>query len=76
MFFRKTTKQLEAGLWMEAKKLYRPLITYPTGHPKAGEFMGKARIKESTHDIYFPSGARIQFSYMERDQHAEDNLQG
>lgn len=75
-FFRKTVKQLDNTLWPLAKKLYRPFLVYPEGHPKAGKFIGKANIKEAAKTIYFPSGAKLLFTYLDRYVDAENNLQG
>lgn len=71
VFFRKTIKQLRRTLWKEAKKMYMPLLM-----DKNGKFIGKAAIKEQDMIIRFPSGATIEFSYLDRDQSAEENWQG
>ncbi|WNO47294.1 hypothetical protein [Vibrio phage vB_VibM_10AMN] len=71
VFFRKTIKQLRRTLWKEAKKMYMPLLMN-----KNGKFIGKAVIKEQDMIIRFPSGATIEFSYLDRDQSAEENWQG
>lgn len=60
VFIRKTTLQLEGGLWTEAKALYEP-------------FGIKVREKQKT--IIFPSGAKFLFTYCELDKHC-DNFQG
>ena len=75
-FFRKTVKQLDNTLWPLAKRLYRPFLVYPLGHPKAGKFIGQANIKEAAHTIIFPSGAKMLFTYLDRYVDAENNLQG
>lgn len=71
VFFRKTIKQLKRTLWKEAKKMYMPLLMN-----KDGKFIGKANIKEQEMLIIFPTGATIEFSYLDRDQSAEENWQG
>lgn len=50
VYFRKNTTQLDGGLWPDAKKLF-------------SRFGGVAR--EQAHEINFPSGATIKFTYME-----------
>lgn len=71
VFFRKTIKQLRRTLWKEAKKMYMPLIMN-----KKGKFIGKAVIKEQDMIIRFPSGATLEFSYLDRDSDCEQNWQG
>lgn len=71
VFFRKTIKQLKRTLWKEAKKMYTPLLIN-----KDGKFIGKAVIKEQEMLIRFPTGATIEFSYLDRDSDAEMNWQG
>jgi predicted phage terminase large subunit-like protein len=56
VYFRRTTTQLEGGLWPAAKKLY-------------SLFGGRALEKPKT--IVFPSGARIKFAYMDLEKHAD-----
>ena len=75
VFFRKTVKQLERTLWKEAKKIYGPFLRYQSG-PKKGKFIGAANIKEKDKLIIFPSGAIIEFSYLDSDQTTEENWQG
>ena len=71
VFFRKTVKQLRRTLWKEAKKMYMPLLIN-----KNGKFIGKAVIKEQDMIIRFPTGATLEFSYLDRDSTAEMNWQG
>ena len=71
VFFRKTTKQLERALWPSAKSMYMPFLV-----DKNGKFRGEARIQEQDHRITFPSGARLEFTYMDKDKDAELNFQG
>ncbi len=71
VFFRKTVKQLRRSLWKEAKKMYLPLIM-----GKDGKFIGKATVKEQDMIIRFPTGATLEFSYLDRDADAEQNWQG
>ena len=75
VFFRKTMKQLERTLWKEAKSMYSPFLYEQTGDRK-GKFKGKANIKERDKVIIFPSGATVEFSYLDRDADAETNWQG
>lgn len=51
--------------------MYMPLLT-----DKHGKFRGKAIIKEQEMLIRFPTGATIEFSYLDRDADAEMNWQG
>lgn len=51
--------------------MYMPLLMN-----KNGKFIGKANIKEQEMVIIFPTGATIEFSYLDRDQTAEENWQG
>lgn len=71
VFFRKTVKQLRRTLWKEAKKMYMPLLM-----DKNGKFIGKATVKEQDMIIRFPTGATLEFSYLDRDSDAEMNWQG
>ena len=71
VFFRKTLKQLERTLWKEAKKMYRPFLVDDNG-----KFKGKANIREQAKVINFPSGATLEFSYLDTDKTAEENWQG
>lgn len=41
-----------------------------------GKFIGKANIKEQEMTIIFPTGATVEFSYLDRDADAELNWQG
>jgi len=75
VYFRKTVKQLERTLWPLAKTLFLPYLTHQSGK-LAGKFIGKAAIKEKQMCIIFPSGAKIEFSYLDRDQDCEHNWQG
>lgn len=75
VYFRRTTGQLERSLWPEAKEMFLPFLVYPSG-PRRGKWIGKARIQEQKHRIVFPSGATIDFSYMENDKDAQLNWQG
>lgn len=71
VFFRKTVKQLRRTLWKEAKKMYMPLLI-----DSDGRFIGKSLIKEQDMIIRFPTGATLEFSYLDRDADAETNWQG
>ncbi len=71
VFFRKTVKQLRRSLWKEAKKMYMPLIL-----DENGKFIGKSNLKEQDMIITFPTGATLEFSYLDRDSDAEQNWQG
>jgi hypothetical protein len=71
VFFRKTVKQLERTLWKEAKKMYRQFLV-----DGSGKFIGKARIKEKDKVIIFPTGAMVEFSYLDSDSTTEHNWQG
>lgn len=71
VFFRKTVKQLRRTLWKEAKKMYMPLII-----DSSGKFIGKAAIKEQDMIIRFPTGATLEFSFLDRDSDCEMNWQG
>lgn len=75
VYFRRTTKQLERTLWPAAKKLYMPFLIHHNG-PRKGKFKDKANIQESKHIITFPSGAKVEFSYLEHDKDADLNFQG
>lgn len=75
VYFRKTTRQLESSLWPEAVSLFLPFITYQEG-PNKGKYIGQAKIRERDHLIIFPSGARVQFSYLDTDKRAQENWQG
>lgn len=74
VYFRRTVKQLERTLWKEAKSLYRPYL-YEEVNGKV-RFKGKANIKEKDKVIIFPSGAIIEFSYLDLDGAVETNWQG
>lgn len=71
IFFRSTTTEINKGLWLEAKKLYMPLLT--DNGKRNGKLLGNARINEKDHAITFPSGAVTFFGYLERDDHADDH---
>lgn len=58
VYFRKNTVQLDGSLWPLAKRMYAP-------------FGATFREKEKT--ATFPSGAKIKFSYMELEKHAESH---
>lgn len=75
VYFRKTIKQLERTLWPLAKQLFLPYLIYDSG-PKKGKYRGKAAIKEKAMMIVFPSGAKVEFAYLDRDQDCEFNWQG
>ncbi len=75
VFFRKTVKQLERTLWKEAKKMYAPYLYIKDG-PRKGKFKGLSTIREQDKVIKFPSGATIEFSYLDRDSDCETNWQG
>lgn len=48
---------MRGDLWLKAIDMYTPLIK-----DSRGKFRGKARIREDSMTITFPSGARLQFS--------------
>lgn len=75
VFFRKTVKQLERSLWPEAKDMYYPFLIETKG-PRKGKFKGKAQIREKDKVIIFPSGAKLEFSYLDTDKDAKENWQG
>lgn len=52
--------------------MYLPILT--DNGQKNGKFLGNARIDEKNHAIVFPSGAITFFSYLERDEHADDHF--
>lgn len=56
VYFRQNTTQLDGSLWPEAKRMYK-------------QFGAEFREKDKT--ATFPSGAKIKFSYMELDKHAD-----
>lgn len=56
VYFRQNTTQLEGSLWPEAKRMYTQF---------------GARFKEKDKMVLFPSGAKIKFSYMELNKHAD-----
>lgn len=64
-------KQIERSLWPEAKDMFYPILT-----DTDGDFIGKAQIREKDKMIVFPSGAKIEFSYLDRDADAQENWQG
>ena len=70
VFFRTTTTEITKGLWLEAKKLYMPILTVD-GKPNS-KWLGKAHISEKEKCITFPSGAKTFFSYLELDKHADN----
>lgn len=51
--------------------MYMPLLM-----DEDGKFIGKANIREQDMVIRFPTGATIEFSYLDRDSDAETNWQG
>lgn len=65
-FFRTTTTEISKGLWLEAQRLYKPILFDEDGKP-----FGKAHISEKEKCITFPSGAKTYFSYLELDRHAD-----
>lgn len=69
-FFRNTTTELDTNLWPEALRMYRPYLEYQSG-PLKGKWIGDARIKDKTHEIIFPSGAKSRFAFLELDKHAD-----
>jgi phage terminase large subunit-like protein len=71
VFLRKTLKQIERGLWGEAKRMYRPFLVDDNG-----KYYGKAQIKEQAKTIVFPSGAKVEFAYLDGDNTTEENWQG
>lgn len=64
-------KQVLRGLWSDAKEMFMPILT-----DVEGNFIGKAQIREKDCMIIFPSGAKIEFSYLDRDSDAVTNWQG
>lgn len=68
-FFRTSTTEISKGLWLEAKKLYMPILTV-NGLP-SGKYLGEAHISEKEKCITFPSGAKTYFSYLATDQDAD-----
>lgn len=74
VYFRSTTKQVERALWPLAKSLYFPFLIYHTG-PNKGRYKGKAQIRERDKVIFFPSGAKVEFTYLD-DLTVEENFQG
>jgi phage terminase large subunit-like protein len=75
VFFRNTMKQIERTLWPEAKEMYDPFLKYQTGENK-GKFKGKAQIKEQAKTIIFPSGAKVEFSFLDNEAEIKKNWQG
>jgi phage terminase large subunit-like protein len=75
VFFRKTVKQIERTLWPEAKDMYDPFLKEQSG-PRKGKFKGKAQIREKDKVIIFPSGAKVEFAYLDTDRDAKENFQG
>lgn len=51
--------------------MYEPFLKYPKGHPKEGQFIGKAHINFQKHVITFPKGSKSTFTYLEYDKHAD-----
>lgn len=75
VYFRKTVKQLERTLWPEAKDMYYPFLIETSG-PRKGKFKGKAQIREKDKVIIFPTGAKLEFSYLDSDKDCKENWQG
>lgn len=75
VYFRKTVKQLERTLWPEAKDMFYDFLIEHSG-PRKGKFKGKAQIREKDKKIIFPSGATIEFSYLDNDNDTKENWQG
>ncbi|ADX89308.1 terminase large subunit [Vibrio phage JSF4] len=75
VFFRNTLRQVERTLWPEAKEMYDPFIRYQSGENK-GKFIGKAQIKEQAKVIIFPSGAKVEFSFLDNEAEIKKNWQG
>lgn len=71
VFFRNTVKQLERTLWPEAKDMYDPFLK-----DSSGKFKGKAQIREKDKVIIFPSGAKVEFSFLENENETKRNWQG
>jgi hypothetical protein len=65
-FFRTTTTEIDKGLWVEALRLYDPILK-----DSKGRLIGKSHISEKTKTITFPTGARTTFAYLEQDKHAD-----
>ena len=74
VYFRQSMKQIERALWPAAKELYFPFLIYHSG-PKKGQFRGKGQIRERDEVIIFPTGARVEFTYLE-DISVVENWQG
>lgn len=75
VFFRNTVKQIERTLWPEAKEMYDPFLKHQSG-PNKGKFIGKAQIREKDKVIIFPSGAKVEFSFLDIEAEIKKNWQG
>jgi phage terminase large subunit-like protein len=75
VFFRNTVKQIERTLWPEAKDMYGPFITHQSG-PNRGKYIGKAQVREKDKVIIFPSGAKVEFSFLDNEADIKKNWQG
>lgn len=75
VFFRNTVKQIERTLWPEAKDMYDQFLKYQTG-PNKGKFIGKAQIREKDKVIIFPSGCKVEFSFLDIEADIKKNWQG
>ena len=64
-------KQIERSLFPTAKDMFRPIL-----QDVDGNYIGKSQIREKDKMIIFPSGAKIEFSYLDRDEDAVTNWQG
>lgn len=71
VFFRNTVKQIERTLWPEAKDMYHDFL-----YDSEGKLIGKAQVREKDKVIIFPSGAKIEFSFLENEAETKKNWQG
>lgn len=68
VFFRKSTTEIEKGLWLEAKKMYHDILFSDRESKKP---RGKSHISEKQKTITWPKGGKTFFSYLELDKHAD-----
>ena len=71
VFFRNTMKQIERTLWPEAKDMYHNFL-----HDVDGRILPGAAIKEQAKVIVFPSGAKVEFSFLDNEAEIKKNWQG
>lgn len=55
--------------------MYYPFLIHHSGQSK-GKFKGKAQIREKDKVIIFPSGAKVEFAYLENEAETKKNFQG